>query len=951
MRIKRLVRTVLAGLIVMVWMAVILPVSMSGQGKEADNSKGDQGFEVVKLIPYAIALAGLIFGLYQYLKRRRDVKLKVRDEDEEKEELQSEKQEKAALTAEEIYCASLEEELGTLQAPDSPDFETEALTLDEVFVSLRISEQWRSDRRYDGDNDSEKEELPGEMEREQNLSPGEVMERAFQKYRLLLIIGDPGSGKTTLLKYYAMRCLESGGKGFAGLGFKSPVMPLYFPLRELEFKSGEATLSLPDILARWARRHKLKIKKDTFYNWLHKRDTLVLLDGLEEVGDKEQRKRVCNWVNDIHNGLTKARFVLTSCATGYRAVEGIQLKPPHLRADIMDFSSDQQEEFLSKWFRAVYLHGLPPKDADEEQWREKQIKTAHQRSGKIIEFLKREDSRAVRELASVPMLLQLVAVLWKDRRFRPRSRPALYDAALNYLLDYRDQEKDIEPFLPYYEARRVLSPAALWMQEELIKDAAPKDKMHAKMQDVLDTLAGEPRAKDFCEYLRDRAGLIADYDKQHYIFRHKSFREFLAGEELLNKANEGDCIQMLVSHFNEDWWEEPIRFFMSKVDDRAFDRFMELFFKSPVSRDPDAYHQTMLMNLVREAPQRKTDALAQSLKSERLNDRQRHLAMDCLKTIDTAKALEVIDDVDKSGWNEQSRSYAEKIVRQSAPVSIAQAGHETENSFFNPIEGNIEYIKIPGGAYTYSVNEYTETLPDLYFCKYPVTNQRYRRFIDYLSGKLKEYEERLPISTYAEKLRELAASVPINRYDGYAQYLGDSHHEWPGKFRTREEENKKFNGDDQPVVSVSWYAARAYCLWLSCLEPDSLYHYRLPTEIEWEWAAGGERDGSVSVREYPWPKEKGDLTPELANYGSYVGATTPVGLYPDGATPHGLMDMAGNVCEWMGNYYHEDKKVAFALRGGSWVDGVTNLRCSARYNNHPRYRWGDYGFRVLRAQS
>ncbi|MCP5052715.1 MAG: SUMF1/EgtB/PvdO family nonheme iron enzyme, partial [bacterium] len=349
------------------------------------------------------------------------------------------------------------------------------------------------------------------------------------------------------------------------------------------------------------------------------------------------------------------------------------------------------------------------------------------------------------------------------------------------------------------------------------------------------------------EHLRDRAGLIADYDTEHYVFRHKSFREFLAAEELLKHAAKKNRIKSLVSHFNDDWWEEPIRFFMSKADDRAFDRFMDSFFNSPVSAKLDAYHQTMLTNLVREAPQRKTDGLVRHLKSDGLNDLQRRSVLGCLKIIATDDALEAIAEVDKSGWKEYNRSYAGEVTRKSEPDFIKEQGAVAGNSFFNPFEGNVEYIKIPGGTYKYSNSENSdkmENVSDLHFCKYPVTNQRYRRFIDYLSGKLKEYEDRLPMDTYAERLREFAASV-----HGYAEHLGDSHDKWPGLFRSEVDENKKFNGDDQPVVSVSWYAARAYCLWLSCLDPGSLY--RLPTEIEWEWAAGGERDGSVShVREY-----------------------------------------------------------------------------------------------------
>jgi formylglycine-generating enzyme required for sulfatase activity len=122
--------------------------------------------------------------------------------------------------------------------------------------------------------------------------------------------------------------------------------------------------------------------------------------------------------------------------------------------------------------------------------------------------------------------------------------------------------------------------------------------------------------------------------------------------------------------------------------------------------------------------------------------------------------------------------------------------------------------------------------------------------------------------------------------------------------------------------------------------------YRLPNE--WEWtAAGREPDGSL--REYPWPKTKGKPTPELANYNENVGATTPVGRYPEGATPEGLMDMAGNVWEWMENLH--EKFGAPALRGGSWSNLGGGLCCSARNFDHPGL-WDRYiGFRVVRPQS
>ncbi|MDQ1352780.1 MAG: hypothetical protein QG657_3086, partial [Acidobacteriota bacterium] len=193
--------------------------------------------------------------------------------------------------------------------------------------------------------------------------------------------------------------------------------------------------------------------------------------------------------------------------------------------------------------------------------------------------------------------------------------------------------------------------------------------------------------------------------------------------------------------------------------------------------------------------------------------------------------------------------------------------------------------------------------------------------------------------SFTEKLLEFAGTI-----EGYFDYLGKNPREWGKKLRSEQDEDMFFNGDDHPVVCESWYGARAYCLWLSCLQgKEGLY--RLPTEMEWEWAAAG-REPDGSLRNYPWPANRGEPTPELANYEYNVGATTPVGRYPEGATPEGLMDMAGNAWEWMDNLYDKDNKRR-AMRGGSWNYRSDYLRCAAPGNGTPRLNFSHVGFRVV----
>jgi formylglycine-generating enzyme required for sulfatase activity len=194
--------------------------------------------------------------------------------------------------------------------------------------------------------------------------------------------------------------------------------------------------------------------------------------------------------------------------------------------------------------------------------------------------------------------------------------------------------------------------------------------------------------------------------------------------------------------------------------------------------------------------------------------------------------------------------------------------------------------------------------------------------------------------------------VTVEEYQHFMEDEGYQNERWwkGGGYGERSEPDdwdKQLLFPNWPVVNVTWYEAAAYCAWAGG---------RLPTEAEWERAARG-----TEGRKYPWGDEAPD--PSRANYDdTKVGRPSPVGLFPLGATPEGIQDLAGNVWEWIADWYAPDyygksprenprgpnRGDIRVVRGGCWIFESRFLRAALRDWNGPEFRLGNQGFRCAR---
>jgi formylglycine-generating enzyme required for sulfatase activity len=877
------------------------------------------------------------------------------------------------------------------------------LPLDEMYVPLKArvelpeGETWSRKLRLAG------REVPDEERgtADARLSTPRPVLDLLREQDGLILLGDPGAGKTTFLKILALG-LATGQAEHLDLGVHLPVL---IPLSAYANALAEGEVRLDDFIA--AYFHNLGADLpigDLLREALAQGGALVLLDGLDEVQDPALRELVAERVVDFYAFHRRAgnKFVLSSRVVGYREVrpvaEGLA------ECTLVDFEDEEIQAFVTRWTATLEraAHGDTPVAAQEAA-RERQ---------ELLEAI--QNNPGVRRLAANPLLLTILALMKRQGVTLPERRVELYEQYVRTLLSSWNRARGLgrppARDLDVVETVRILAPLALWMHETspgvgLVKQGDLRRELVEIYRQAGED-APERAGRRFLRDVREHASLLLERGAGQYGFIHLTFEEYLAavGVARLGQRDIAPVVELLSRHVGDAAWREVALLTVGYLG---------------IVQQQEQVAGDVVAALLAQQPGEPGQAV--TLAGEAVVDAwPGGVTLECKEGVVRALVRTLGDD-----------GRVAAPLRAEAGRALARLGDPRfrADAWHLPDEPRLGFVEIPAGPflmgtreedfpalkerfgevewykYEWETPQHEIALPTYYVARYPVTQAQFWAFVEadgyqerrywreaeavgrWQDGQVKRFFPRFDEKDEIEWVEEQAAA--------------------PYNF------GLPYNLPNHPVVGVTWYEALAYCRWLTERLSESANErisesanrrigesasqrigesasgaeremweglaagrlvVRLPSEAEWEKAArgalppsGGDQGGA---RRFPWGDEP---DPNRANYDETgIGYTSAVGCFPDGASPYGCLDMAGNVWEWTSSLWGEKAEPEFkypydptdgrenleagdrvgrVLRGGAFYNDERGTRCTYRNWYDPDFRYWYFGFRVVAAPS
>ncbi|MEU6348968.1 NACHT domain-containing protein [Streptomyces sp. NPDC047072] len=447
------------------------------------------------------------------------------------------------------YCGRLVQELSTLRILDM----SRPLRLERLYVQVGVQEQ-QPLRFLSADElerqlhraDSERRSWRTEAERAEARAAAETQGAvhtytpvdALQRYRRIVVVGDPGAGKTTMLRHLALRMATQSERE------SLPVLPAYVELFRF-VESGHESL-LDHLAEYWADQYGFEDARDYIVEKLADGSAALLLDGLDEVLGGESAREAESAYHRVTAELARlaTRFPRAPIATTCRRQGWRGGLPQFQVLEALDFEWPQIETFVANWFG--------PGD--------------RRRAG-LVRAL--SANGRLQTLAANPLLLSLIAIVYERDLELPERRAALYQRCVEVLLREWDAHRKISRYSRFTTDRK----------QDLLKEIArhyhrrglryfPEDDLLDQIARFLPTIDLAPEdSRAILDEIAAQYGLLKPQAHGWYGFLHLTLQEHFTAAALLERGADG--IEQAVAARYDPWWEEVILLLAGSLPDAS----------------------------------------------------------------------------------------------------------------------------------------------------------------------------------------------------------------------------------------------------------------------------------------------------------------------------------------------------------------------------------------------
>ncbi|MBD2195530.1 MULTISPECIES: HEAT repeat domain-containing protein [Calothrix] len=430
-------------------------------------------------------------------------------------------------------------------------------------------------RRLKETNQLETEVATEELEKhkrvylEQPIRPVLDIVNEKQKYKYVVILGDPGSGKSTLLQYLALNWAESPLNNIISL----PI-PLLIELRTYMRRRDEKECH--NFLEFF---HKCSgaishLNQHQLHAQLKAGKALVMFDGLDEVFEPGKREDVITDIHRFTNEYPQVQVIVTSRVIGYKPQRLKNAEFHHFM--LQDLDSAQIQNFIQRW------HDLTFSDAADKVRKRERLQRGI------------ENSKAIKELAGNPLLLTMMAILNRNQEL-PRDRAELYNQASRVLLHQWDverallEDKRIDPkTIDYKDKQAMLRQVAYFMQTSdkgLAGNLISASNLEKILTDYLKTIEvsqAREAARVMINQLRTRNFMLCFLGADYYAFVHRTFLEYFCAWEFVWQFKETQTLtieqlknEVFGKHWQDETWHEVLLLIAGMIEPKFVGEIIE----------------------------------------------------------------------------------------------------------------------------------------------------------------------------------------------------------------------------------------------------------------------------------------------------------------------------------------------------------------------------------------